>query len=134
MDTAPLSSLPRAFSSGSSAAAGNRTPPARAARGGTRRPLGAPDRTDRWRQDARRFSAQPDRARRAAGRAAHTLYVSPLKALTVDVQRNLMTPIAEMALPVRAETRTGDTPAHKRSRQRERPPQILLTRRSRWRC
>ncbi|MBI3513331.1 MAG: ligase-associated DNA damage response DEXH box helicase [Proteobacteria bacterium] len=57
----------------------------------------------------------------------HTLYVSPLKALTVDVQRNLMTPIAEMALPVRAETRTGDTPAHKRSRQRERPPHILLT-------
>ena len=57
----------------------------------------------------------------------HTLYVSPLKALTVDVQRNLMTPIAEMALDVRAETRTGDTPAHKRSRQRERPPQILLT-------
>ncbi len=57
----------------------------------------------------------------------HTLYVSPLKALTVDVQRNLMTPIAEMGLPVRAETRTGDTPAHKRARQRERPPQILLT-------
>ncbi len=57
----------------------------------------------------------------------HTLYISPLKALTVDVQRNLMTPIAEMALPVRAETRTGDTPAHKRERQRERPPHILLT-------
>src|SRR5262249_18836421 len=51
----------------------------------------------------------------------------PLKALTVDVQRNLMTPIAEMDLPVRAETRTGDTPPHKRARQRERPPQILLT-------
>ena len=57
----------------------------------------------------------------------HTLYVSPLKALTVDVQRNLMAPIAEMDLSVRAETRTGDTPAHKRARQRERPPQILLT-------
>ena len=59
--------------------------------------------------------------------ALHTLYVSPLKALTVDVQRNLMTPIAEMALPVRAETRTGDTPAAKRARQRTRPPHILLT-------
>src|ERR1043165_349160 len=57
----------------------------------------------------------------------HTLYVSPLKALTVDVQRNLMAPIADMDLSVRAETRTGDTPAHKRARQRERPPQILLT-------
>src|SRR5260221_1600561 len=41
----------------------------------------------------------------------HTLYVSPLKALAVDIQRNLMTPIAEMDLPIRAATRTGDTPS-----------------------
>ena len=59
--------------------------------------------------------------------ALHTLYISPLKALAVDVQRNLMTPIAEMGLAVRAETRTGDTPPAKRQRQRVRPPQILLT-------
>ena len=32
-----------------------------------------------------------------------------------------------MGLPVRVETRTGDTPAHKRARQIERPPDILLT-------
>ena len=57
----------------------------------------------------------------------HTLYVSPLKALAVDVQRNLREPVAEMGLPVSVETRTGDTPAHKRRRQRERPPNILLT-------
>ncbi len=57
----------------------------------------------------------------------HTLYVSPLKALTVDVHRNLEIPIAEMSLPIRAETRTGDTPQAKRQRQRSRPPQILLT-------
>ena len=57
----------------------------------------------------------------------HTLYISPLKALAVDVHRNLEQPIAEMALPVTAETRTGDTPQHKRQRQRERPPNILLT-------
>ncbi len=37
----------------------------------------------------------------------HTLYISPLKALAVDVQRNLLTPIAEMGLPIRVETRTG---------------------------
>src|SRR5262245_25923954 len=36
----------------------------------------------------------------------HTLYISPLKALAVDVHRNLEVPIAEMELPVRAETRT----------------------------
>src|SRR5690349_15959308 len=41
----------------------------------------------------------------------HTLYVSPLKALAVDVARNHATPIGEMQLPVTVETRTGDTPA-----------------------
>src|SRR6187455_301054 len=34
----------------------------------------------------------------------HTLYISPLKALAVDVQRNLIDPITEMALPIRVET------------------------------
>jgi ATP-dependent helicase Lhr and Lhr-like helicase len=57
----------------------------------------------------------------------HSLYVSPLKALAVDVQRNLLTPIAEMDLPIRVETRTGDTPAERKARQRTRPPHILLT-------
>ncbi|ODT73200.1 MAG: DNA ligase-associated DEXH box helicase [Pelagibacterium sp. SCN 63-23] len=57
----------------------------------------------------------------------HTLYISPLKALAVDVQRNLSTPIAQMSLPITVETRTGDTSAAKRTRQRVRPPQILLT-------
>jgi ATP-dependent Lhr-like helicase len=41
----------------------------------------------------------------------HTLYVSPLKALAVDVQRNLLTPIEEMGVDIRVETRTGDTPS-----------------------
>jgi ATP-dependent Lhr-like helicase len=57
----------------------------------------------------------------------HTLYISPLKALAVDVARNLEIPAAEMGLPVTIETRTGDTPPHKRQRQREKPPDILLT-------
>lgn len=57
----------------------------------------------------------------------HTLYVSPLKALAVDVQRNLLTPIAEMGLDIRVETRTGDTPSDRKARQRTNPPQILLT-------
>ncbi|MEZ5923352.1 MAG: ligase-associated DNA damage response DEXH box helicase [Hyphomicrobiaceae bacterium] len=61
------------------------------------------------------------------GAGVHTLYVSPLKALAVDVQRNLMTPVAEMDLGVRIETRTGDTPQGRRQRQRLRPPEILLT-------
>ena len=57
----------------------------------------------------------------------HTLYISPLKALATDVQRNLLTPISEMDLPIRVETRTGDTPHDRRQRQRARPPEILLT-------
>ncbi len=57
----------------------------------------------------------------------HTLYISPLKALAVDIARNLETPIAEMGLPIKVETRTGDTPASRRQRQRRYPPDIMLT-------
>ena len=59
--------------------------------------------------------------------AIHTLYVSPLKALAVDIARNLASPVAEMALPIRLETRTGDTPPSRRARKRVLPPEILLT-------
>src|SRR3569833_4215771 len=57
----------------------------------------------------------------------HTLYISPLKALAVDVARNLTTPIGEMKAPIKVETRTGDTPVHRRTRQRYDPPNILMT-------
>ena len=57
----------------------------------------------------------------------HTLYVSPLKALAHDVQRNLLTPVEEMGLPIRIETRSGDTPSDRKARQRARPPHVLLT-------
>ncbi len=57
----------------------------------------------------------------------HTLYLSPLKALAVDVHRNLMQPIEETGLPISVETRTGDTPASKRQRQKTKPPQMLMT-------
>lgn len=64
---------------------------------------------------------------RARARAIHTLYISPLKALAVDVARNLEMPAAEMGLNLRIETRTGDTPAARRQRQKHLPPDILLT-------
>jgi ATP-dependent helicase Lhr and Lhr-like helicase len=57
----------------------------------------------------------------------HTLYISPLKALAVDIHRNLALPLEELRLPISLETRTGDTPAHKRQRQREHPPHLLMT-------
>ena len=67
------------------------------------------------------------RSNRPQDRGLHTLYISPLKALAVDVARNLETPVAEMRLPISVETRTGDTSASKRQRQRRLPPDILLT-------
>src|SRR5579863_333208 len=65
------------------------------------------------------------------------LYVSPLKALGNDVQKNLETPLAEiLALagergillpPIRAVVRTGDTTAHERRAMLQTPPHILVT-------
>ena len=57
----------------------------------------------------------------------HTLYVSPLKALAHDVKRNLLTPVEEIGLPITVETRSGDTSADRKKRQRTKPPNVLLT-------
>jgi ATP-dependent Lhr-like helicase len=57
----------------------------------------------------------------------HTLYISPLKALTADIRRNLRTPVEGAKLPIRIEDRTGDTSYTQRRRQRADPPHILLT-------
>ena len=57
----------------------------------------------------------------------HTLYISPLKALATDVERNLRAPAAEMKLPITIEARTGDISVAKRQRQRHFPPDMLLT-------
>src|SRR5262245_61121308 len=61
------------------------------------------------------------------------LYVSPLRALSNDVQKNLQAPLAELrqldpALPeVRVVVRTGDTPGSQRTAMARRPPHILVT-------
>jgi ATP-dependent Lhr-like helicase len=73
------------------------------------------------------LTIKPKRRPGEAHRGIHTLYISPLKALAVDIERNLGRPVSEMALPVTMETRTGDTPQHKRARQKLVPPDILLT-------
>ena len=72
-------------------------------------------------------ASPPSPRTRGEGKGLHTLYISPLKALAVDIARNLETPVAEMRLPIRIETRTGDTPVSRRTRQRRDPPDILLT-------
>ena len=68
-----------------------------------------------------------DRRRGLFSQSLHTLYISPLKALAVDIERNLEFPIKDIGLDIRVETRTGDTPQSKRVRQVQRPPDILLT-------
>jgi len=68
-----------------------------------------------------------ERPKRSRASRLHTLYISPLKALAVDVARNLETPVAEMDLAITVETRTGDTPVARRQRQRHAPPDFLLT-------
>lgn len=73
------------------------------------------------------LSERPKRKPGERYRGVHTLYISPLKALAVDIHRNLDRPVEEMKLDIAIETRTGDTPAHKRQRQKTAPPDILLT-------
>lgn len=66
-------------------------------------------------------------SKRSRGAGLHTLYVSPLKALAADVARNLLAPVEQMALPIRVETRSGDTTVSRKARQRRLPPDVLLT-------
>lgn len=79
------------------------------------------------------------RAARANALPAKTqvVYVSPLKALSNDVRRNLETPLAEIAelarlrgvalAPITTAVRTGDTPASERQRMRKEAPHVLVT-------
>ncbi len=68
-----------------------------------------------------------ERAPQDSSPGLHTLYISPLKALAVDIERNLAAPIADMGLGISAESRTGDTGLARRQRQRVRPPDMLIT-------
>ena len=74
----------------------------------------------------------------ASGRApaeadgVRVLYISPLKALGADVERNLRRPLAGISAvgptrPISVGVRSGDTPARERRRLRSHPPSILIT-------
>jgi len=56
-----------------------------------------------------------------------TLYISPLRALTNDIERNLTRPVEDMNLPITIGVRTGDTKSYQRTKQRKTPPDFLLT-------
>ena len=78
-------------------------------------------------------SAEP----RAATDGTRVLYVSPLKALAVDVERNLSTPLTGIARvaerrgvgapSITVGVRSGDTPANRRREMIARPPDVLIT-------
>src|SRR5947208_4162556 len=67
-----------------------------------------------------RLSAEP-------GSGLRLLYVSPLKALNYDVERNLRGPLAGLESQLRVGVRTGDTPQRERQAMLREPPDILIT-------
>src|SRR5215211_3804262 len=61
------------------------------------------------------------------GQGTQVLYVSPLKALNYDVERNLRGPLAGIGSKLSVAVRTGDTPAKERAAMLKHPPDILIT-------
>src|SRR5690349_4545259 len=68
-----------------------------------------------------------DRLSSSPGDGLRLLYVSPLKALNYDVERNLRGPLAGLRSDLRVGVRTGDTPAKERAAMLKQPPDILIT-------
>ncbi|HZT17646.1 MAG TPA: DEAD/DEAH box helicase [Gaiellaceae bacterium] len=73
------------------------------------------------------FLAGIDRLNAAPGCGLRLLYVSPLKALNYDIERNLRGPLAGLESELRVGVRTGDTPAKERRELVKDPPDILIT-------
>src|SRR5215207_7295568 len=68
-----------------------------------------------------------DKLHASPGEGLRLLYVSPLKALNYDVERNLRGPLAGLGSELTVAVRTGDTPAKEREAMRRKPPDILIT-------
>src|SRR5881275_1370694 len=68
-----------------------------------------------------------DRLNRDPGRGLRLIYVSPLKALNYDIERNLRGPLAGLQSQLRVAVRTGDTPQKERAAMLKDPPDILIT-------
>src|SRR6266536_5909541 len=68
-----------------------------------------------------------DQLTAAPGEGLRLLYVSPLKALNYDVERNLRGPLAGLRSELSVAVRTGDTPAKERAAMLRKPPDILIT-------
>src|SRR5437764_1182715 len=68
-----------------------------------------------------------DRLNATPGQGLRLLYVSPLKALNYDIERNLRGPLAGLRSELRVGVRTGDTPAKERAAMLREPPDVLIT-------
>jgi ATP-dependent helicase Lhr and Lhr-like helicase len=68
-----------------------------------------------------------DRLTTRPAEGLRVLYVSPLKALNYDIERNLRGPLAGLQSPLRIAVRTGDTPQKERAAMLRHPPDILIT-------
>src|SRR5690348_2037237 len=73
------------------------------------------------------FLSAIDRLTASPGGGLRVLYVSPLKALNYDVERNLRGPLAGLQSDLRVAVRTGDTPQKERAAMLREPPDILIT-------
>ena len=132
--TAPPAALPEPFAGWFTARGWQPAcPSAGAARRSRRGARHAADRADRRRQDAGRLPAEPGRSRPPPGEAKAGEPPST-RSMSRRSRRWPSTSPAiwrrrsrEMGLPIRLETRTGDTPPSRRARQRMPPPDILLT-------
>src|SRR5213596_3154589 len=68
-----------------------------------------------------------DRLLAEPGEGTRLVYVSPLKALSYDIERNLRAPLKGIGADVRVAIRTGDTPQRERQQMLRTPPDILIT-------
>src|SRR5437763_9789649 len=73
------------------------------------------------------FLSAIDRLTATSGTGLRVLYVSPLKALNYDVERNLRAPLAGLRSELRVAVRTGDTPQKERAAMLREPPDVLIT-------
>jgi ATP-dependent Lhr-like helicase len=73
------------------------------------------------------FLSAIDRLNATPGEGLRVLYVSPLKALNYDIERNLRGPLAGLQSQLRVAVRTGDTPQKERRELLKEPPDILIT-------
>ena len=86
---------------------------------------------DRLAAERSGLSPSGHRERRPAGdvtpRRTRLVYVSPLKALSYDIERNLQAPLKGIGADLRVAIRTGDTPQRERQQMLREPPDVLIT-------